>query len=298
MRHIPLLLILFPLMLRAQQDPLSTQFWNNYSHFNPGSMGLYYEHTASIMYRRQWESVNGAPESVHANYSTLVKKNHGLGINYIYDHVGFSENHTANVNYNYQIMFDSYNEHILSFGVGIGLMHFSSYGDWIPPTTNEDPLIETATSPIVKPNFNTGIAYKKDYLYLGLGVTHLFNFRKSDYSPAQHYYLMGDYTLRVNREFSFVPRLIVQTDAVKVNFDVSIMAILRKRYWLSAGYRYKDIITLSAGWNILRKFKIGYSYDFSVGKLANFSNGTHEFVIGVQFGSREVHRPIQGNPNF
>jgi hypothetical protein len=36
--------------------------------------------------------------------------------------------------------------------------------------------------------------------------------------------------------------------------------------------------------NISNRFKLGYSFDFSISKFKNYSSGGHELVLGLMLG--------------
>jgi hypothetical protein len=35
------------------------------------------------------------------------------------------------------------------------------------------------------------------------------------------------------------------------------------------------------GWDIMEKFRVGYSYDLTLNKLKSISRGSHEIVLGL-----------------
>ena len=145
-----LILTIFTLCIlsvtQAQQDQLTTQFWNNYAHINPATSGLEYKHSAAMLYRNQWDEVNGAPVMITANYNVLIKEHHGLGVNYVYDKIAFNRRNEVNLNYNYQFVLGEHKgiQQKLSLGVAVGLINFSMNPDWIPPTNVYDSTLPEA----------------------------------------------------------------------------------------------------------------------------------------------------------
>lgn len=153
----------------AQQDPLSTQFWNNYANINPAMSGLQYDHHATANHRNQWDGVSGAPWTLSGNYGTNLAGHHGVGITYQYHKIGFSSTQEVNLNYNYQFTLGAADkDRTLSVGVGLGLRHYAIRSEWVPPTTFEDPFLGGNFSDI-GPNLNAGIAYKDKGLLVGAG---------------------------------------------------------------------------------------------------------------------------------
>jgi len=314
------ILLFFALSANAQQDFLTTQFWNTYTHINPATSGLEYDHFGTIMYRRQWDKVNGAPEDIIANYSTVLgrglrvqplKSRHGLGINFNQSSIGFTRSTELNLNYNYQITLGTRKgaAQRLSIGLSAGIAEFRMDPEWVPPTTLNDASLPTAFS-VIEPNFNAGIAYKGKTLFAGVGVTHVSapSFTSSDplnpvtYNSARHYYAMGAYSFILGEKgaFELKPQLIVRTDAVKISSDINLLASYtiadKQRIWIGAGYRTSDAIAFMAGWDIFKRYRIGYSYDYTINKLSSISRGSHEFVLGFMLNYKPRPRTIHFPP--
>ena len=59
------------------------------------------------------------------------------------------------------------------------------------------------------------------------------------------------------------------------------------KFWISGTYRDKDAITASVGFFLDNSFTIAYAHDFTTTNLKNYSNGSHELLIGVRFHKRK-----------
>ena len=65
--------------------------------------------------------------------------------------------------------------------------------------------------------------------------------------------------------------------------DVNMNVIVKERYWGGITYRHQDAVVLIGGLELLNGMRFGYSYDITVSKLASFSSGTHEVMVGYSF---------------
>lgn len=293
--------------IHAQQDLLTTQFWNNYSHFNPATSGLFYDHQAAVSYRDQWDQVSGAPKSLLANYSILLARHHGIGVNYSHDELGFSRTNQINLNYNYQFILGTRKGSFqkLSVGASVGITQFAMKAAWIPPTTFEDPSLPADFSDI-EPNFNAGIAYQGRSLFAGIGVTHLTGASLHGngantyvYNQTRHYYAMASHTFRFGslEKFEIIPRAITRTDMVKISADFNLLAAYsikeKQRLWLGLGYRTNNAINFMAGCDIYKRYRIGYSYDLTLSKLSSISRGSHEFVLGFYMNNKPRQSKVE-----
>lgn len=267
--------------LNAQQDPLFSQFMNIKNHIDPATSGLNYKYQACVMAREQWVGVNGAPNSQLANYSMKLDKIHGgIGVNYLHDKIGFSETNTIKLNYSYHILFR--NEGILALGLAAGIQQFKFKPTWIPPTTTEDPTIPGEFSDLQFTS-DFGIAYTKEKFNIGLSVTHLNQAVQTGNSymyHTRHYYLFADYTFGSEEGLQFRPELLTRTDFVKINTQINLLGVYKGKYTFGIGVRQTDAIITMIGWDIKKKFRVGYAYDYSINKLSSVSRGSHELVLG------------------
>lgn len=274
----------YALMSFAQQDALSTLFWQNLAHFNPAISGLEHSHFASLSYRNQWDKVNGAPVSVFANYGTRLWKNHGIGAVYSYDQLGFSKSNNALINYNYQLRLKE--GHTLSMGVAGGIMNLQMTPFWIPPSQNPDNTLPANFS-ATEFDANAGVAYSNKNLLVGFGVAHINApiLRPNNsgliinYNVARHAYLNSAYKIQIGEKVMLKPQLLIRTDFVAISSDINLLATLKNKYWLGVSYRSSDAIAGMIGWDIKERYRIGYAYDFTINKLSNISQGSHEATL-------------------
>lgn len=276
---------------QAQQDQLTTQFWNNYAHINPATSGLEYKHSAAVLYRNQWDKVNGAPKMLTANYNTLIKGHHGVGVNYMYEQIAFNSRNDVNLNYNYQFILGEHKgiQQKLSIGVAVGFIHLKTDPDWYLQSSQVP--VESAAYTAYGSNFNAGLAYKGSNLFAGFGVTHLtetpLRYGIFTFNTRRHYYLMGGYSFQLgkSKNFELKPQILLRTDAVKLSGDLNLLASYsikqKQTVWLGATFRSQDAVAIMVGWDINQRYRIGYSYDHTINQLSSISRGSHEIVLGL-----------------
>lgn len=275
-------LILSATKINAQQDVLFSQFSNTKNLFNPATSGLNYKIQTCAIARKQWLEVNGSPLSQYINYSMKLEKfNSGIGANYYRDKIGFSERNTIKLNYAYHLKFK--NDRVLSFGLAAGIMNYKMSASWIAPTTTSDPnLPQNINDSQFTADF--GIAYSQKKLNVGISSTHLTEERflsgNTVYQSARHYYMFADYTFGKEEGFQFRPELLVISDQVKISAQINAVGMYKDRYYLGIGYRSSDAIIAMIGWDIKKKFRVGYAYDKTINLLNSTSTGSHEIVLG------------------
>lgn len=275
-----LLLTTLCLVASAQQEPLTTQFWNHYSFFNPAMSGVEYKHQASLTYRDQWSGLNGNPRTFLANYNTLLKGKHGLGVNLMADEIGLIKTKLAVINYNYRILLNEEKAHFFTVGLGLGFGNtVVDYSLFLPPGLPFDPsLLNTNYLKI-----NVGAAYHLKNLLVGVGSTQI-NGRagaNGNHMPATHIFGMASYTWDVNSKLAIVPRLMYRSDFNFHSMDLNLLFTYLKKYSLGASLRNGDTFALIAQYDWKEKWRIGYSFEQTTSKLNNgIFRPSHEFVLG------------------
>jgi len=66
--------------------------------------------------------------------------------------------------------------------------------------------------------------------------------------------------------------------------DISFSAVFKDAFWVGATYRTGDAVSIILEYQSNSYFRIGYAYDITFSDLRNYSNGSHEIMIGIDFG--------------
>lgn len=251
--------------------------------------GVQHKHEANVTWRNQWDKVNGAPNNLFVNYGMNLADKHGIGVNYTYETIGFTQTNGVKVNYNYQLNLG--NDRKLALGTAVSLLHMSINPSWIPPATSNDPSLPTGFSDNIF-HFDLGVAYYGNKITAGIGVTQLPPQQNSStisgftpsavYNTASH--LFGNF--RYEADFLASSKLIFETQArtdfVKYSQDVNVGYNWNQILEGRIGYRISDAIIFNLTGIIAKKYRIGYSYDMTINKLSNVSRGTHEITVGLR----------------
>jgi type IX secretion system PorP/SprF family membrane protein len=144
------------------------------------------------------------------------------------------------------------------------------------------------------PNFGFGTYYHTDRFYVGLSIP---RFLENKIDPVTqkatankvnmrywHYYLYSAYVLDVNESIKLKPStMVAAVSGAPLQADISLNALFRETLWFGVSYRTGDAVALITQYQLTRQLRFGYSYDYAITKLNNYSSGTHEFTIGYDF---------------
>lgn len=271
----------------AQQDKLITHFIFDKMSVNPGATGFDRDLCATLMYRNQWDKVNGAPNSVVFNLEANMSRwfPGGLGLSFYHDAIGFNRQNNLLLNYSYPL--DIGNAGTLGIGLGVGMINFGQNPTWVPPTTQNDislPVGFNATN--VDLNFGLYFRGTADW-YAGLSSTHLsqsimkkkVGMVDQSYQTKRHYYIMGGKTFREIGDGAIDVQALLRTEFTKFSADINVRYIWRDMLYGGITYRTIDAVGLMVGWYPIKNFVISYSYDITTNKLSSVSRGSHEIAL-------------------
>jgi type IX secretion system PorP/SprF family membrane protein len=290
-----LLFVSVVLSSNAQQDKIITHFIYDKMSINPGETGIDEGICGTSVYRNQWDKVSGAPNSAILNVEANINRFFpgGVGISFFHDAIGFVRQNNVLLNYAYPVhtRFGT-----LGIGAGAGLINVGMQPDWVPPTQVVDKSLPIGFSKSGL-DLNFGLYWKgTGGYYAGISSTHLSATRLSQaftvgsgptalngittYSSARHYYAMGGYTYPIGPG-KLDANVLIRTDFVKLSSDINVRYLMGNstlKYYGGLTYRTSDALAVMVG-GTMNNFTLGYSYDYTIGKLSSISQGTHEVLL-------------------
>jgi type IX secretion system PorP/SprF family membrane protein len=312
-KHMILLLLAIGGTASAQQGIQFSQYSFTGLAVNPAYAGYKEDWTLNMVSRLQWTGIDGAPRTGAVSIDGLtddIRKNKGLGLVIIADQLGPQTTSTAYVNYAYRLRLDAGDTQRLSFGLGVGASQYVVDYSKFAATDSGDPQLGT-TGSISKfsPDFRFGIFYTSPSFYLGASAVNLFadaGFKDNlaVIREERNFYVTTGYLMPINPNLDWKPSILIKEDFKgPTNLDLSTNFLINRVLWLGATYRTGvksfsktalqtnlsnyDAVVGMAQFYINPRFRVGYSYDYNVSKLATTQNGTHELSIGISFNRRK-----------
>jgi type IX secretion system PorP/SprF family membrane protein len=289
-----LLVILFiTVFLRGygQHFPVYSQYLLNGLAINPAYTGSRDVLSTSFMYRQQWIGFDGAPKTLTFSAHTPLKnRNIGVGLHLIKEEIGITNNLSIFGNYAYRVRVG---QGRLSFGLKFGVEILNDdYGKLTTQQSND--IVFSNKESFVLPNFGIGAYYFSDQYFLGISIPSILSYKRSKdnykYSAYNdfknyNYLLSGGYLFWITNNFKLKPSTLIRYyPQSPVQFDVNLNAILLKDglLWLGTSYRYKEAIVGIVEVQMGNKWRMGVSYDYSLGYIQNYSSGTIELMMRME----------------
>jgi type IX secretion system PorP/SprF family membrane protein len=278
-------LLCFLVNSNAQQDPQLTMHKFNQLYVNPAVSGAYEKYEVGLYGRTQWTGFDGSPITLGLNSSfDLESINSGVGIQYYYDALGFEENNKFALSYAYHLTLGTGH---LNFGLSAGMINKKLDAVWITPDgtpASVDPSIPDPNANGTAFDLGFGTLYHTDKLQVGFSISHILanEIPNVNIKLARHYWLFVNYDFEIDESWMISPNILIKSDVTSTQLDFNLYVTYNQFIWAGIGYRMADAIMLSIGTNIGDHFRFGYSYDVTISKLNNYSNGSHEVFLGYR----------------
>ena len=280
-------LLLAKLDVSAQQTPHYTQYMYNMNIINPAYAGARADISAGLLARQQWVGLEGSPETETFSINARTFDSVGMGFSVVQDKLGLLEDTNFNLDLSYTMVTSQGSR--LAFGIKGG---FSNYANNLsqgltPDNDNYADLKGTY------PNAGFGLFFYTRNYYVGVSVPQLFNTPKFKLDPNsyssvisehQAYFLTYGYVFQVNDNVKFKPSTLVKyTSDLPLSVDINANVLFKDQVEFGLSYRYNDSVSAMAALILNKKFRVGYSYDYTLTNLGGFNSGTHEIMLLVDF---------------
>jgi type IX secretion system PorP/SprF family membrane protein len=304
----------FMMKVKAQQTIQFSQYVFNGLAVNPAYAGYKEDWTLNLSSRIQWVGIKGAPQTETASIDGLVNNfngNVGLGLIATDDRLGPESITSVYANYAYRLRLDELDTKRLCFGIGFGVMQYSLNGAEFNATDAGDGDIPAGTMSKVSPDFRFGVYYYTPKFYFGASVFNLLSNALINatgntpiVSEARTVYLTAGTMVPLSEFVDFKPSFMIKEDFKgPTNLDLTGFLVLKKAVWVGASYQTgfvtfnktnlqgglneTDAVSAIAEFYINDHFRVGYSYDFTLSKLASYQSGTHELSLSISFPGKK-----------
>lgn len=292
-----LILILFVLAVQqavtAQQVPITSQYLTNGLIINPAYAGTREALSANLSYRKQWARITGAPQFQTLSLHSPINQKEKVSLGLMADYLTYGVTKDVGI-----YAFYAYNVRVgrgkLSMGLkgGIDLSNTNYNRLQFPDGNPADPLL-TGDMKYTLPNMGVGFYYYTDKFFAGLSVPSLLTYKRDE---ADQFKVSPDYTLfktfftagtiiRFAESFKVKPSVLVRYSMHEpLEVDLNANFIFADILWVGGSYRLAEKAAVALlDLQVTPQLKIGYSYDYQLGHLNNYTSGTHEVSLRYEF---------------
>jgi type IX secretion system PorP/SprF family membrane protein len=267
----------------AQQDAQYTQYMYNTININPAYAGSRGAMSIFAMHRTQWVGLDGAPVTNVASINTPLNDNNlGLGVSFINDKIGPTNETTISTDFSYTIRTSE--TYKLSFGIKATANLFNLDISKLNPSQT-DPSIQDINNKF-SPNIGAGLYLHSDKAYVGISIP---NFIESDryddnetaiFRERINYYLIGGYVFDINSTLKFKPAVLTKmVIGAPLQVDLSGNFMFNEKFVVGVAYRWSAALSAMVGFQVSDGMYIGYGYDWETTRLSNYNSGSHEIFL-------------------
>jgi type IX secretion system PorP/SprF family membrane protein len=279
----------------AQSRKNISQFSHFQSYYNPGLTG-YEGSTIRGFVRNQWAGFEGAPKtyffSTEIDFGelsgvtdpSLMGKN-ALSVNLLHDTYGAFRENELILSYASRIRVSEH--HNLRLGVGVNYQSIRLDGNALTTEEINDPTLGQyygTFSDLQVVDMNIGMALTHRNYYFSYGV-HRVNGggiskgdKFMDGYPTEKFIQAG-FRDEVSPNLSIITNAFFRSRKDLPNLlEMNIKALLMDKLWIGAGHRLDYASNLQFG-ILANRMRMGYVYEFPMGKRYLLPGSTHEFTL-------------------
>lgn len=286
----------------AQQSTQYSQYMFNGLYINPAYAGYREALNINTYYRSQWTGIPGGPQTMAFAIDGPTNNDRmGLGFNIIHDKLGNERNFSLYANYAYRLQMSDDASQNLAFGLGVGFLN--SGFDNSKVITGDLEAIDIPNTFL--PDVRFGVYYSSLTFFAGIGADNLlstmvFNGKNNadGLPPVLQYYLNVGGIIPLSSDILLKPSTLVKGaergDNRALTVDLNTAFIFSERFTIGASYRSALRNTSSLAENLPKpnsiiglievlatnNLRVGYSFDYSLNKIQNYTGGTHEISVG------------------
>lgn len=274
----------------SQQDPLFTMHYFNPLVVNPAVAGSRDALSVTLLGRKQWVGINGAPTTGTFSIHTPFKnESFAMGFTAFYDEIGENaiQTNALFLDGAYRIKL---NTSVLSFGLKAGVRLFSANLSSLTAIDPNDPSqVNVSNRPL--PNFGAGAYWYGTKHFVGLSAPKLLDnpltTAPNSGTEKRHFFLTGGYTFDISSVIEFQPSVALRTVFnAPISTDINLNFLFYEKLWIGAGVRGlgdADKGIVAAVGNVMfhfsPTFRAGYAYDYSLSSLSTYNTGSHEIMV-------------------
>jgi type IX secretion system PorP/SprF family membrane protein len=282
-------------------------------YYNPAYAGKTGDLNANALYRMQWLGMDGnTPRSivVVGDMPFKIKKtNHGVGLSVLSEKIGLDEDLYISGQYAYK---KKIGKGTLSIGLQLGLMSKSFRADSLKLGESNDHAqedIEQVKMDAKGLDLALGLFYSTDKYYIGLASSRILEptlklSENIERKVSRGYNLTAGYNIQTrNPLIQLQPSVFVQMSSWMVAGDITARVVYNNMFNGGLGTRISDngkfnalILYLGAS---IKKFHVGYAYEYPTSAISNVSSGSHEFMVTYRInlnkkdGNKNKHKSIR-----
>lgn len=285
--------------LKAQQQPIFTNYANSYTYVNAGFAGMSEGVNVLGLYRQQWAGFKDndgndiAPTTYLISGDMPIRALHGgISFSLLKDHLGFEDDMGLSIGYSFHLDMGG---STLGIGLAANLCNRTVDFGHLTPTQENDPILQSlGEQSDMLFDLNVGLFWQiPESIYIGVSALNVLetmtkalseqNTSSASFVNDRTFYVVAGYPIQFEDmpRLKLVPSVAAMTDISSWQLNVGAKVVYNNLFSLGVNYRPQESVGLTASINI-KDFTIGYAYDINTMGLGVVP-GSHEIALGYCF---------------
>lgn len=276
----------------AQQLHFTSQYMQHNPMYNPGAAGIAQKNLVGASFRSMWASFPGNPKTymLYGDFN-LEKLNAGIS-SYIYrDETGPTSRTGIQLAYSYHIKMRNPN-HRLGLGLELRGLQYAIDRSKLSQSLGTDPALAGAENKIGI-DAGAGVYFTNSKLSVGVAVSQLIQskLQLADVPNAstggklyRHYNATASYRFNAGGDIFLIPNAMVRViENSPSEFEFGTMLDYDDKVWWAINWRIEQSWSLQAGFKLMKKLGLSYSYDFYQAPISIYTDGSGAHELGLRF---------------
>ena len=305
------------MMAHAQQDAMFTKYMFNSLVYNPGYAGYHDHMYVGVLYRNQWQGIEGAPTTQTLTLHTPLRTQRvGVGFNLVNDAIGPINETRAFASYSYRIPLGGSNT--LAVGLQGGMSYWrANWGELNLQNPLDDAFADPNPTKFL-PNFGAGVLFYNDQFYVGVSSPQLIehdlreeaNINTLPFAKLyRHYYLAAGAAFPINGDQMVLkPSILIknvgllsglnkdpefQNIGAPTEFDIDVSILFYQQFQVGLSFRSAieafddrssfDSADIWMSYLLNNGLRFGAAFDYPLNDLNTVTFGSFELMVGYQF---------------
>jgi type IX secretion system PorP/SprF family membrane protein len=282
----------------AQDITNFTQFFINPYSINPSYAGIEGRSALSLVYRKQWAGIEGAPSIANLSFHTPTAFGLNYGLNFTNDTKGILSTSAASLTFGYTLTLDPHK--FIRFGVSGGVAYNALDLEGFEGTV--DPVLAEAADKNATLIGNAGLSFHINSVHFGASLPNLFApayvskdaFSVTEVKPFQAVIIHASNRFYFAKDkHVFEPYFIYRiNEGLPSQFEAAAVLHLNHVIWFGGSYKQDFGISALGGLKVHNFFLIGGSYSLKNTGDNELNSPSYEIQLSYIFGAKRKNIPV------
>ena len=281
---------------RSQQLHFTSQYLQHNSMYNPAAAGIAGKDLLGLSYRSMWSSFPGNPRTfmVYGDFA-VDKLNAGIGAYAYRDETGPTSRTGVQLAYSYHINSRS-GKGKLGLGLELRALQYAIDRTKLSEALGNDPVLNGSDNK-TGIDAGAGVYYTNGGLSVGAAVSQLIQSKleladvpnsKQGGKLYRHYNVTASYKIKTDSDIYLLPNFMTRIiENSPSEYELGMLLNYQEKVWWAASWRFRQSWSLQAGFRLLQKVAITYSYDIYQSPISVYTSGSGAHEIGLQFDMKK-----------